>query len=121
MPTRQTYVVQGRLNAAGTGTLSLTTRFDFYVVHTRILLTGVNGAALVKQSTAMEDLNGKDFEGSDNGNNDQSDTAHLMLAGDILEMTWTGADPSVTAALTVRGYEFPTGGGLQAVLSGALR
>jgi hypothetical protein len=115
---RQTYPVQIKLSALGAGTASFTARYDFYIIHTRILLVGVNNAALVKQSTAILDLNGKDFEGSDNGNNDQSDTKHLMLAGDILECAWTGADANVTATLTIRGFEFPAGTGIQAVLGG---
>lgn len=112
---RQTFRRTVVLGAAGSGTVQLVARGDLRVNHTRVRVTGPAGAASTLQSTATVELSGDDFEGSYSGNNDASDTVHLMIAGDILTCTWTGGDVGATATLTVRAIEYPAGQGMKAV------
>jgi hypothetical protein len=110
MALRQTFSASVTLDAAGGGTASIVARGDLAVEHTRVFTsTGLN------VPTATLYLNGKQFEGSDVGSNDQSDTRHLMLAGDQLDCVWAGGDAGARATIYVRGIEYPAGQGLAAV------
>lgn len=115
MAIRQRYVQSVRLNAAGTGTVTYTARGDVLIQLTRVLVVGPNGANPVLQTTAAIEVNGDDLDGSQTGNNDTSDTQHLMLAGDILTCTWTGGDVGATATLTLRGIQYAAGQGVAAI------
>lgn len=109
MAIRQTYPVQAEVGADGTAEAQLTARGDVIVVHTRVSVSSDTN-----QPTAHLDLNGSEFEGTYAGANDQSNTVHLMLAGDRLTCRWVGADVGATATLYVRGIEYPAGQGMAA-------
>lgn len=110
MAIRQTYPVQVRLSAAGAGEALFVARGDVLVEHVRIRVS-----TAVLMPTAILYLNGAEFEGSYTGANDQTDTKHLMIAGDELKCVWTGGDANATATMYVRGTEYPAGQGMKAV------
>lgn len=112
-PVRNTFIASVELDAAGNGTASITMRGDVDVQHTRIVVS-----TATVQPVATLALNSKDFEGSYSGANDQSDTRHLMLAGDVIECSWAGGDPGAIGTLFVRGIEYPAGEGIAAVAGG---
>lgn len=115
MALRQTYTKSVTLNAAGAGSVSFTMRGDVLVQHTRVVVKTAAGGAPVLQSTAMVDTNGDDFEGSYSGNNDASDTTHLLTSGEILTCTWTGGDANAVATCVLRGVQFKAGDGIKAI------
>jgi hypothetical protein len=116
-PSRERFVQSVVLDANGFGSVSITARGDFLLLQTRWSVPSPTPAAAATdaQSTATNSLNGDDFEGTYSGNNDSSNTAHLMLAGDVLTCEWTGGQPGRTATLTIRGFQYRSGEGIQAV------
>lgn len=117
-PRRQRYPYQIVLDGSGGGFVTHVARGDFLVQTTRLVVSLSSGASPAKQSTAMLTLNGAQFEGSYSGNNDTSDTQHLMMAGDELVCTWTGGDAGATATLTLFGVQFDAGEGMAAIYGG---
>lgn len=120
MALRQIYNRSVTLDAAGTGSVQFTMRGDVLIGHTRVVVLKANGTSPILQSTAMIDTNGDSFEGSYSGNNDASDTTHLMLSGEILTCSWTGGDVGAIATCTLRGIQYAAGDGIKAV-GGALQ
>jgi hypothetical protein len=112
---RQRYVQSVRLDASGAGTVTFTANGDVLIQISRVIVVGPGGAANVLQTTANIDVNGDAIDGSQAGNNDTSDTQHLMLAGDILTCRWTGGDVGATATLTLRGIQYEAGQGMAAI------
>lgn len=115
MAIRQRFVESVRLDAAGGGFVTYTARGDVLITITRVLVVGPGGVPPTLQTTAYVDVNGDDLDGSETGNNDTSDTQHLMLAGDILTCRWAGGDPGAVATLTLRGFQYDAGKGIGAV------
>lgn len=117
-PIRQRYVDQVKLDATGAGSIEFTMKADFLLTQTTWKVTGVNGAKPTKQATAVNTINGEDWEGTYSGNQDSSGSMHLLITSDILRCQWTGGDANATAQLTLRGVEYPAGTGMQLYQAG---
>lgn len=118
-PIRQRYVDQVRLDVNGYGVLEFTMKTDF-------LLTGtswrvVNPANIsasnptgnpTKQATANNTIDGDFFEGTYSGNQDSSGTMHMCAQGSTIRCEWTGGDANAVATLTLRGFDYPAGTGM---------
>jgi hypothetical protein len=118
-PLRQTWPLPAvTLDANGNGATTFTARGDVLIQHTNVLVLPVAPATSSKLiPTALIDVNGQFLEGSQSANLDASDTTHLMLAQEVLTCTWTGGDPGARATATLRGFQFPTGQGVEAVFN----
>ncbi len=118
-PIRQRFPQQTRLTTAGAGSVSVTARADFRLLRYRVTVVTAAGGPPANQSTALITINGDEFDGSETGNNDASDTGdHVMLQGDELVCTWSAiqwTDINAMATLTLWGLEYPGGTGLEAI------
>jgi hypothetical protein len=117
-PIRQRYVDQVKLDVNGAGSIEFTMKADFLLTQTTWKVTGVNGVKPIKQATAINTINGEDWEGTYSGNQDSSGSTHLLITSDVLRCEWTGGDANATAQLTLRGIEYPAGTGMDLYQSG---
>lgn len=115
MALRQVYRDTVTLDAAGAGSVQFVMRGDVLIQHTRVTVLKANGQQPTLQSTAMISTNGDEFEGSYSGNNDASNTQHLMVSGEILTCVWTGGDAAARATCVLRGLQYKAGDGIKAV------
>lgn len=120
-PIRQRYVDQVKLGADGSGSISFTMKADFLLTQTiwRVTPPTLPPGTIPKQTTAVNTINGDDWEGTYSGNQDQSGSMHMMIASDVFTCVWTGGDPNGTAQLTLRGYEYPSGTGMDLYTAGS--
>lgn len=54
------------------------------------------------------------LEGTYTGDNDSTNTSHLVQSSQQLICAWTGGDPGATATVRVTGLAYPPGQGVQA-------
>src|SRR5262252_5785086 len=108
---RQTFTASVTLNGSGAGQADITMVGDVLIFHVRV--SAQSDATHVPTATVY--LNGTEFEGSDTGNSDQSDTTHLMLSQDVMSVVWAGGVPNTKATFWARGIQYPAGYGEIAV------
>lgn len=118
-PIRQRYVQQVKLDANGSGSVSITMRADFLLTQTIWVVTPPSNITTPKQTTAVCQINGEAWEGTYSGNQDSSGSVHMMIASDVFTCTWTGGDANGTAQLTLRGVEYPPGTGMDIYSTGS--
>jgi hypothetical protein len=112
-PINQRYNESVILDASGNGSVQITMRADFVLQRTRWTVQGgslVNGA--VKQSTAENSIDDQPFEGTQSGNNDQSNSGRLLTPQNTVTCEWTAGPPGGTATLYLWGVEYPAGQGI---------
>lgn len=60
-------------------------------------------------STSLAYINGTYVEGSENGNNDSSDSRFVLNPGDDYQIRWSGGPPGAIASATLTAIQYPVG------------
>lgn len=122
VPINQRYSETIVLDASGAGAVEITMRSDFLMQRTRWVVTGGTkpvGATTDNVPKANNKIDGVPFEGTDSGNNDQSNSVQLLQSQSSVECEWTGGNPGATATLYLWGVEYPAGTGMASLTGGS--
>lgn len=115
-PARFTAVASVVLDASGDGSATVAPAgLDWLVMHTRV---STSTDTLIPGCDIH--LNGESsaYEGTLTGSGDESDTRHLVAAGESIEARWTGGDAGATATLRVSGVQIEPGHGIRYLVGG---
>lgn len=101
---QQRYVRSTPIGADGTGTAQFTAPNGvLHVEHVRVTINTTQTDPNQAQATTY--IDGVEWESTDSGNSDQSDSAIDLTAQQILTCTWTGATPGKTGTMIIRGKQ----------------